>query len=58
LIVDIVLWDSYVPDPSGKVIETVTIRKFNKMVYAEERLLTLIIPPRDGMMVGLKVSER
>ena len=58
LIADNALSGGQVAEPSDKDINVVATRKFNKMVYSDKRLLPLIIPLRDGVMVALKVSTR
>jgi len=57
LIADNSLWSGRVALPSSEDNDTNTIRKFNKLVYQDKRLLPVIIPLRDGMTVCLKTSE-
>ncbi|MHB2037353.1 MAG: O-methyltransferase [Nitrososphaerales archaeon] len=56
LIADNSLWSGRVAIPSSEDKDTNTIRKFNKLVYQDKRLLPVIIPLRDGMTVCLKTS--
>ena len=57
LIADNSLWSGRVALASVDENDTNTIRKFNKLVYQDKRLLPVIIPLRDGMTVCLKTSE-
>ncbi|HVB13115.1 MAG TPA: O-methyltransferase [Nitrososphaerales archaeon] len=57
LIADNSLWSGRVALPSSEDKDTNTIRKFNKLVYQDKRLLPVIIPLRDGMTVCLKTGE-
>ena len=57
LIADNTLWNGSVADPLDKRVETKTIRKFNKLVYRDQRLFPTIIPMRDGVTIALKLSD-
>lgn len=56
LIADNVLWYGKVAlDPMPKDKETIAINLFNKKITQDKRMENLIIPLRDGLMVGRKV---
>jgi predicted O-methyltransferase YrrM len=55
LAADNVLLKKRVSDPKETSLEAKTMRKFNKLVYADDRLLPVIVPLRDGVAVALKV---
>ena len=57
LIADNSLWSGRVALPSFDDKDTNTIRKFNKLVYQDKRLLPVVVPLRDGMTICLKTSE-
>ncbi|MGH2638812.1 MAG: O-methyltransferase [Rhabdochlamydiaceae bacterium] len=57
LIADNTLWGGSVAVASDTTIETKTLRKFNSLVYEDERLLPVIIPLRDGLTIALKTSK-
>ena len=56
LIADNVLW-------SGKVLneakdkDTIAIQKFNKKIYNDKKIETLLLPIRDGIMIGKKIAN-
>jgi len=56
LVTDNVLWSGRVADKSVKDRDTEGVRSFNKMLYADERYYTTIIPLRDGVAIGLRVQ--
>ncbi|HYR90245.1 MAG TPA: O-methyltransferase [Terriglobia bacterium] len=56
LVTDNVLWSGRVADKSVKDRDTAGVRSFNKMLYADERYYTTIIPLRDGVAIGLRVQ--
>ena len=56
LVTDNVLWSGRVADKSVKDRDTEGVRSFNKMLYADERYYTAIIPLRDGVAIGLRVQ--
>jgi caffeoyl-CoA O-methyltransferase len=56
LIADNTLWKGLVAS-KAKDKDTESIQKFNRMVYADERLSVSVLPLRDGVTVGLKISE-
>jgi predicted O-methyltransferase YrrM len=55
LVADNVLWSGRVADRSVKDRDTRAIRSFNKMLFADERFYSTIIPLRDGVAIGLRV---
>jgi caffeoyl-CoA O-methyltransferase len=57
LIADNTLWGGAVASPKDKTAETVTIRKFNALVYSDQRLDAAIIPLRDGVTVAYKKNQ-
>jgi predicted O-methyltransferase YrrM len=57
LIADNTLWGGAVAVSNDKSPETVTIRKFNELVYADKRLDAAIIPLRDGLTVAYKKNQ-
>src|SRR5262245_50362383 len=52
---DNVLWSGRVADGSVKDEKTEGIRSFNKLLYADERYYSTILPLRDGVSVGWRV---
>jgi caffeoyl-CoA O-methyltransferase len=56
LIADNTLWKGLVAS-KAKDRDTESIQKFNRKVYADKRLESSILPLRDGVTVGLKISE-
>ncbi len=54
LFADNTLWGGAVALSKDKTPETVTIRKFNELVYSDKRLDAAIIPLRDGVTVAYK----
>lgn len=57
LIADNTLWGGSVALSKDKSPETVTIRKFNELVYSDKRLEAAIIPLRDGFTVAYKKNQ-
>lgn len=57
LIADNTLWGGSVALSKDKTPETVTIRKFNELVYSDKRLEAAIIPLRDGFTVAYKKNQ-
>ena len=58
LIADNVLWDGKVYDKSfNNDITTKAIKQFNKLVQDDPQVENMILPLRDGLMVGRKVLE-
>ena len=55
LVADNVLWSGRVADASVRDRDTTAIRSFNKMMLADERFYSTIIPLRDGVAIGLRV---
>ena len=54
LVADNVLWSGRVADASVRDRDTTAIRSFNKMMLADERFYSTIIPLRDGVAIGLR----
>lgn len=49
IIVDNVLWSGRVVDPSVDTPDTVTMREFNDMVMADDRVTSIMLPMGDGL---------
>ncbi len=56
LVTDNVLWKGEVARKSRSA-ETEAIREYNRRLAADSRMLTSIVPLRDGVSVGLKVHD-
>jgi predicted O-methyltransferase YrrM len=54
-VTDNVLWSGRVADPKAKDKDTEGIRTFNKLLFADDRYYSTIIPLRDGVLIGLRV---
>jgi predicted O-methyltransferase YrrM len=58
LLADNVLWDGKVVDPdSAREDQTRGILDFNKLIQNDSRVVNVILPVRDGIMVVQKTSE-
>lgn len=57
LIADNTLWGGEVANPKDRSKETLIIRKFNEIVFSDERLDATIIPLRDGFTVARKKKQ-
>jgi caffeoyl-CoA O-methyltransferase len=57
LIADNTLWGGSVAVPKDRSPETVTIRRFNELIYSDKRLEAAIIPLRDGFTVARKKNQ-
>ena len=55
-VTDNVLWSGRVADRSAKDEDTEGIRLFNKLMFADERYRSSIVPLRDGVLIGLRVQ--
>ena len=55
-VTDNVLWSGRVADRSAKDKDTEGIRLFNKLMFADERYRSSIVPLRDGVLIGLRVQ--
>lgn len=55
LVADNVLWYGRVADPSVNDRDTNAVRSFNKMLFADGRYYSTIIPLRDGVAIGQRV---
>jgi predicted O-methyltransferase YrrM len=51
------LWHDKVADPSVRDADTMAIRETLDAVRADERLVTLLLPVGDGMLVAQKLSD-
>ncbi len=54
LAVDNALWHDKVADPAQRDAETVAIREVAQQVLADERLVPLLLPVSDGLLLALK----
>jgi caffeoyl-CoA O-methyltransferase len=54
-IADNVLWSGSVVDKSIKDEDTEGVREFNKLLFADQRYESTMIPLRDGLAIGLRV---
>ncbi len=57
LVTDNVLWRGDVANPKDRSKDTVAIRTYNERLARDPRMLTTILPLRDGVSVSLKVRE-
>ncbi|MGA2875504.1 MAG: O-methyltransferase [Nitrososphaerales archaeon] len=57
LIADNTLRWGHVAVPSDNTKDANTMRRFNKLVYGDKRLLPALIPMRDGMTLCLKTGD-
>jgi predicted O-methyltransferase YrrM len=55
VIFDNALWHNRVADPAQRDPSTVTIRELGKTVAADERLLPLLLPVGDGLLIAQKL---
>jgi caffeoyl-CoA O-methyltransferase len=55
-VTDNVLWSGRVADRRVKDEDTEGVREFNKLLFADERYYSTIIPLRDGVAIGLRLS--
>ena len=53
-VTDNVLWSGRVADASVRDRDTTNIRKFNKLLFSDQRYESSIIPLRDGVAIGLR----
>ena len=56
MVSDNVLWSGRVADPSQQDSDTNAIREFNRLLYADPRFLTTIVPLRDGVSIARRIS--
>jgi caffeoyl-CoA O-methyltransferase len=56
LVADNVLWSGRVADVAVNDANTEAIRMFNRMLFADQRYYTTIMPVRDGVAIGLRVE--
>lgn len=52
---DNALWHDRVADPAQRDTETVTIRELGKQISADERVLPLLLPVGDGLLLARKL---
>lgn len=57
LVTDNVLWHGAVADPKDRSKDTAAIRTYNTRLAKDPRMLTSILPLRDGVSVALKLRE-
>lgn len=62
LVTDNVLWDGevvpgYVAQPERDATETAAIAEYNRRLASDPRLLTSIVPLRDGVAISLKKAD-
>jgi caffeoyl-CoA O-methyltransferase len=55
-VTDNVLWSGRVADASVRDRDTTSIRKFNKLLFSDERYESSIIPLRDGVAIGRRAQ--
>jgi predicted O-methyltransferase YrrM len=55
-VADNVLWGGSVADPTEASRSTEAIREFNRLMYADPRYLTTILPVRDGVLLAWRVA--
>lgn len=55
IIIDNVLWDGRVSDPSDRDPTTRTLDRFNKMIRKDKQVENLLLPVRDGIMLIKKL---
>jgi predicted O-methyltransferase YrrM len=55
LVTDNVLWHGAVADPKDRSEETAAIRRYNRRLAKDPRMLVSILPLRDGVSVALKI---
>ena len=51
---DNALWHDKVPDPAQRDPETVAIRELGRAVRSDDRLLPLMLPTSDGLLLAIK----
>jgi len=56
LLCDNAFFNGRVTDPSDQAPDVEGVRGFNRLAAADPRLLTAVIPVRDGLVVGVKVA--
>jgi len=54
-ITDNVLWSGRVADRAVRDANTEGVRRFNELLFADERYYSTIIPLRDGLTIGFRV---
>lgn len=57
LVTDNVLWHGSVADKKDRSKDTAAIRTYNERLSRDSRMLTAILPLRDGVSVALKLRE-
>jgi caffeoyl-CoA O-methyltransferase len=56
LVTDNTLWSGKVADRTVNDPDTAGVRESNKMLYADDRYCSVLIPLRDGIALGLRVK--
>jgi predicted O-methyltransferase YrrM len=54
---DNALWHHRVADPAQRDPETVSVRELGKLVQADDRLRSLLMPLGDGLLAAVKIAE-
>lgn len=54
---DNALWHHRVADPAQRDPETVAVRELGKLVQADDRLRSLLMPLGDGLLAAVKIAE-
>jgi predicted O-methyltransferase YrrM len=57
LLCDNAFFNGRVTDPSDRAADIEGVRAFNRLAATDARLVTAVIPVRDGLVVGVKVAE-
>jgi caffeoyl-CoA O-methyltransferase len=57
IIADNVLWNGKVVDPDSKDVHTNAILDFNRIVQEDSRVVNVLLPMRDGLMIIQKINE-
>jgi predicted O-methyltransferase YrrM len=58
VVVDNVLWDGKLIDPTAQDSETVALRSFNRKLSRDQRVILSFLPVADGLALVLKPDER
>lgn len=53
--IDNTLWNGSVADPRRRDADTVAIRRFNRLVHGDERVLASLLPVGDGLTLALRL---
>jgi len=55
LLADNILWDGKVSKDGKPDADVVALRRYNELVFADERLSSVVLPLRDGLSVARKI---